>query len=164
MPYSEQARPPWTVTFLSFLSFFRIYFDTVFALMYPKLLIPPVDLYGKTAIVTGANTGIGYEIARALAGRGARVVIACRDARKGEIARDKLIESTGNHQIELEVMDCASFASVRSFVDRWDKRGLKKVDILINNAGKLSCFVMPRISDCLTRCNGGRDGEYGRRI
>ncbi|KAF8601817.1 NAD(P)-binding protein [Ceratobasidium sp. AG-I] len=108
--------------------------------MYPRLLISPVDLYGKVAIITGANTGIGYEVARALAGSGARVVMACRNAHKGKIARDKIIEDTGNDKVELEILDCASFASVKEFLNRWEKRELAKVDILINNAGKWNYF------------------------
>ena len=108
--------------------------------MHPRPLIPSVDLYGQVAIVTGANTGVGYEIARALAGRGARVVIACRNAHKGKIARDNIAEDTGNNQVELEILDYSSFASVKEFLGRWEKRESKKVDILINNAGNLNHF------------------------
>ena len=140
MPYSEHDHSPWTASFLAFLSFFRIYFDTLFAPMYPRLLIPSADLYGKVAIVTGANTGIGYEIARTLAGSGARVIMACRNAYKGEIARNKIIEQTGNKKVELEILDCASLSSVKEFLERWGKREPTKVDILVNNAGRQTCF------------------------
>ncbi|KAG8726518.1 hypothetical protein FRC12_023327 [Ceratobasidium sp. 428] len=96
---------------------------------------PHADLSGKTAIVSGANSGIGYEIALALAGMGARVVMACRDKSRGEEARLKIVRETGNDAVELEILDCASFAGVRDFLGRWEQRGDKRVDILMNNAG-----------------------------
>ncbi|KAG9105464.1 hypothetical protein FRC07_009263, partial [Ceratobasidium sp. 392] len=103
--------------------------------------LPSVDLHGKTAIVTGANSGIGYECARALAGMGGQVVLACRSKTKGEEAKRKLVADTGSNNIEVEIMDCGSLESVRAFLHRWEKRESKQVDILINNAGGLTSTV-----------------------
>ena len=84
------------------------------------------DLHGRTAIVTGANSGIGRAAARALAGAGARVVLAVRDTAKGEAAaRD--IPGTA----EVRALDLADLASVRAFAAGWDG----DVHLLINNAG-----------------------------
>ncbi|KAF8757832.1 START domain [Rhizoctonia solani] len=67
---------------------------------------------------------------------GARVILACRSQSKGEEAKKQIIESTGNLNVELEILDCGSFTSVRAFLDRWKKRELRQVDVLINNAGE----------------------------
>lgn len=98
--------------------------------------MPHVDLYGKLVIVTGANSGLGFETARAFANMGARVVLACRSIQKGEEARDRIAEATGNNEVEVEPLDCASFESVKRFLKRWEQRKVKKVNILVNNAGE----------------------------
>jgi NAD(P)-dependent dehydrogenase (short-subunit alcohol dehydrogenase family) len=103
--------------------------------IYSELKMPIADLSGKSAIITGANSGIGLEAARALAGMGAHVTLACRNAAKGEDAKKQIIESTGSLNVEVETLDCGSFASVRAFLNRWKMRESKRVDILINNAG-----------------------------
>ncbi|GAB1518665.1 Dehydrogenase reductase SDR member 13 [Rhizoctonia solani] len=99
------------------------------------MTVPIVDLSDKLALITGANSGVGLETARTLAGMGAKVVLACRNKSKGEEAKRQIIESTGNLNVELEILDCASFASVHAFLARWKKRESRRVDILINNAG-----------------------------
>jgi NAD(P)-dependent dehydrogenase (short-subunit alcohol dehydrogenase family) len=81
---------------------------------------------GRTAIVTGANSGIGLEAARELARAGAHVILAVRDEAKGEAARAQLPGST-----EVRRLDLASLASVRAFADGVDR----PVDLLVNNAG-----------------------------
>ncbi|KAK4700556.1 hypothetical protein P7C70_g5690, partial [Phenoliferia sp. Uapishka_3] len=112
--------------------------DTVDMLMSPwfplyrDLTVNPVDLTGKNAIVTGANIGIGFECARKLAQMNANVTLACRSAGKGEAAKKELVESTGNKNVQVALLDTSSFASVKEFVNEW---GSKPVDILINNAG-----------------------------
>ncbi|KAH7334128.1 hypothetical protein B0J17DRAFT_631631 [Rhizoctonia solani] len=108
--------------------------NAVFGSFYPRLTTPQVDLWGKTAIVTGANSGIGFETARALAGMGAHVILACRNELRGQEARTQIIKLTGNSKVELEIFDCSSFESVRAFLDRWEERPAKTVDILVNNA------------------------------
>lgn len=93
-------------------------------------------LVGKVVIVTGGNAGIGFETAKDLADRGARVIIGCRDAGRGTTARDKIISATGNKEVFYKHLDLASLASVRSFADEIIKSE-KQLDILINNAGVL---------------------------
>ncbi|MFI6345739.1 oxidoreductase [Streptomyces sp. NPDC050560] len=84
------------------------------------------DLTGRTAVVTGANSGIGLVTARALAERGARVVLAVRDQEKGEIAA-----ATMTRPVEVRALDLADLSSVRAFAR--DLPG--PVDLLVNNAG-----------------------------
>jgi NAD(P)-dependent dehydrogenase (short-subunit alcohol dehydrogenase family) len=84
------------------------------------------DQAGRTAIVTGANSGIGRAAASALAGAGARVVLAVRSTEKGEAAAAKMPGET-----EVRRLDLASLASVREFAAGWDG----EIDLLINNAG-----------------------------
>jgi NAD(P)-dependent dehydrogenase (short-subunit alcohol dehydrogenase family) len=81
---------------------------------------------GRTAIVTGANSGIGRAAAAALASAGARVVLAVRSTEKG---RDAAAKMTG--QTEVRPLDLADLASVREFASDWDG----EIDLLINNAG-----------------------------
>ncbi|KAA1473033.1 NAD-P-binding protein [Dentipellis sp. KUC8613] len=107
------------------------------------LPLPPLeryDLAGQTAIVTGANTGIGYEIAKYLMANGAeKVIIACRNEKKGAHAVKTLTQETGRAEGVAEVwpLDLASFASVRSFVRRFVESGLP-LHILVNNAAVCS--------------------------
>ncbi|XP_070697866.1 dehydrogenase/reductase SDR family member 13-like [Pempheris klunzingeri] len=91
-------------------------------------------LHGKTAIVTGANTGIGKTTATDLARRGARVILACRDRRRAEAAVQEIIQETGNSQVIFMQLDLASLQSVRSFADSF-LRSESRLDLLINNAG-----------------------------
>ena len=92
------------------------------------------NLEGKTIIITGANCGIGYETALELARRGARVILACRDEKKGQAAVNKIKEETNNNNVELELLNLASFRSIKDFSERIKAR-LSKLDVLINNAG-----------------------------
>ncbi|CUA75682.1 Retinol dehydrogenase 12 [Mus musculus] [Rhizoctonia solani] len=123
------------------LSFSRTQIDNLLVPLYPQMKMPVADLSGKLVIVTGANSGIGLEAARALAGMGAHVILACRNAARGEEAKSSIIKSTGNLNIEVELLDCGKFASVHAFLNRWKDRELRKVDILINNAGGLTSTV-----------------------
>ena len=86
------------------------------------------DQAGRTAIVTGGNTGLGFQVARVLAGRGARLVIASRDTRK---AADAAAAIPGAETVRL---DLASLASVREAAAQLRDR-YEKLDLLINNAG-----------------------------
>ena len=87
------------------------------------------DMAGRSAIVTGANSGIGRAAAHALAGAGARVVLAVRDTDKGHAAASSM---TG--EIEIRRLDLASLASVREFAAAWEG----DIDLLINNAGVMA--------------------------
>nr|XP_061796967.1 dehydrogenase/reductase SDR family member 13-like [Nerophis lumbriciformis] len=94
----------------------------------------PVKLMGKTAIVTGSNTGIGKATALELAKRGARVILACRNKTKAEAAVFEIRRESGNNQVLFMQLDLASFKSVRSFAGTILKTE-PRLDILINNAG-----------------------------
>ncbi|KAF8605702.1 NAD(P)-binding protein [Ceratobasidium sp. AG-I] len=138
MPYSEKAHSRPVAATLASISNLRTNIDNLFMPLHRDMVVPRIDLHGKLAIVTGANSGIGFEVARALAGLGARVVLACRSEPKGEEAMRKIVELTGSKSVEIEVLDCGSFKSVRAFLERWEKRELKQIDILINNAGGMT--------------------------
>jgi NAD(P)-dependent dehydrogenase (short-subunit alcohol dehydrogenase family) len=92
------------------------------------------DLTGKTAIVTGANSGIGLETARELSRKGARVILACRSPERGGAALDDLRQSVPESALELGELDLSSLESVRSFAKTMHER-LERLDILCNNAG-----------------------------
>lgn len=141
MPYSSHAHSRPVASLLGTLSSLRTNLDVLLIPFYSKLTMPDVDLNGKLAVVTGANSGIGFEAARALATMGAHVILACRSESKGEEARKKIVESTGSPKVELEILDCGKFASVHAFLERWEKREIKQVDILINNAGKWLTWI-----------------------
>ncbi len=89
---------------------------------------------GRVAIVTGANSGIGYETARVLAVKGAHIVLACRSEERGRQAVDMLKAETPDAQVDLSLLDLSSLASVSDFVVRF-RRTHSQLDLLINNAG-----------------------------
>ena len=93
-----------------------------------------VDLRGKTAIVTGASSGLGVETVRALASVGARVIMPVRSREAGEKAAAELRAATKNEAIEVADLDLGNYRSVRAFADAFVKRGAP-LDLLINNAG-----------------------------
>jgi Dehydrogenases with different specificities (related to short-chain alcohol dehydrogenases) len=92
---------------------------------------------GKRILITGANSGIGYYAALTLARKGAHVVLACRDRRKGEAALARLLTEAPGTGTELAILDLASLASVREFAAR-ELAGGEPLDILINNAGVMA--------------------------
>lgn len=100
--------------------------------MWTKENIP--DLTGKTALVTGANTGIGYETAKALYEAGARVIITARTAEKAKAALDRLKQADGKGELDFGLLNLASLAQVGTFADEFSGRH-RQLDILINNAG-----------------------------
>ena len=142
MPYSEKAHGQLVASILASISEISSKLHTFLAQFYPCMSLPSVDLHGKLAIVTGANSGIGFEIARALVCLGAHVVLACRSELKGEEAMRRIIEITGSRSVEFEMLDCSSFRSVRDFLGRWEQRELKQIDIIMNNAGKSINLVL----------------------
>lgn len=102
----------------------------------PKLKIPPTDLTNKTAIITGANSGIGYSLALSLAYQNATVYLASRNASKAHAAASGIIDATGISSAKIHVLslDTSSLASVRAFASTWDSSS-KPIDLLIHNAG-----------------------------
>src|SRR5215210_5622269 len=95
------------------------------------------DQSGRTAVVTGANSGLGLVTARELARHGALVVMACRNLDKGRAAQAEVAATASDPNPELESLDLASLSSVRSFVDRF-KQNHDGLDLLINNAGVMA--------------------------
>jgi NAD(P)-dependent dehydrogenase (short-subunit alcohol dehydrogenase family) len=95
------------------------------------------DQAGRTAVVTGANSGLGLAAARALAAAGAEVVLACRNMEKGEAAVGSIRTELPAASVDLEELDLSSLASVRDFAARFEaeRAGL---DLLINNAGVMA--------------------------
>ena len=93
-----------------------------------------VDLSGRTAIVTGANTGIGREIARGIALARARVILACRSREKGEAAREDIAADTCNDAVELMIVDTSSKASIAAFAEEFRAKH-DALHVLVNNAG-----------------------------
>ena len=92
------------------------------------------DLTGKVIIVTGANSGIGWDTSVALAKRRATVIMACRNLGKSQVALDALKAKVSNADTQLMQLDLASLESVRKFVDAF-KTTYDRLDILINDAG-----------------------------
>lgn len=92
------------------------------------------DQSGRVAVVTGGNSGLGYESALALAQKGAQVVIACRDQAKALGALDKIRQHVPEAKAEFMKLDLASLASVRDFVTNF-KSSYNRLDLLLNNAG-----------------------------
>uniref|UniRef100_A0A1X7UUG4 Uncharacterized protein n=1 Tax=Amphimedon queenslandica TaxID=400682 RepID=A0A1X7UUG4_AMPQE len=95
-------------------------------------------LDGKTAIVTGGNTGIGKETAIDLAKRGARVIVACRDEKRGSDAVRDIKAASKSEEVMMKKLDLASLASVRQFSEEILQEE-SHIDLLINNAGVMLC-------------------------
>ena len=93
-----------------------------------------VDLFGQRCLVTGANSGIGFETARALADLGAEVVLLCRNIERGRAAAESIRTSTGNKKVEFFRLDLSNASDVDEAVL---ELGRDPVDVLIHNAGLL---------------------------
>src|SRR3954471_11106707 len=96
----------------------------------PWTLMDAPALHGRTAIVTGATGGLGFEVALGLAARGATTVLAGRDEAKGALALAAIRSRYPNASIRFAVLDLSSLASVAGFASRWTGR----LDVLVNNA------------------------------
>ncbi|KAM0721012.1 hypothetical protein Q7P37_003297 [Cladosporium fusiforme] len=104
----------------------------------PQIQVEPVDLTNKTAIVTGANSGIGFSLALSLAKQNATVYLACRNTSKGEQAASEILNAcpnTNSKRVHVLELDTSSLASVRAFAAAWTSRDADQIDLLIHNAG-----------------------------
>lgn len=97
-----------------------------------------LDLRGRTVLITGGSSGLGKETARALAARGASVVLTARDVPKGRKVADEIRASTGNAAVEVAELELGSLAAIRAAADRI-LGGHPRFDLLINNAGVMAC-------------------------
>lgn len=95
------------------------------------------DQSGRTALVTGANSGLGYETVLALARKGAHVVMTARSVEKGEAARAEVLRQVPNAQLDVMTLDLSRLASVREFADAYNSR-YDRLDQLYNNAGVMA--------------------------
>jgi NAD(P)-dependent dehydrogenase (short-subunit alcohol dehydrogenase family) len=92
------------------------------------------DQTGRVAVITGANTGLGYETATALAAKGARVVLAVRNLDKGKAAADLITRAHTGADVSITELDLTSLQSVRDAADQI-RAGFDQIDLLVNNAG-----------------------------
>jgi NAD(P)-dependent dehydrogenase (short-subunit alcohol dehydrogenase family) len=97
-------------------------------------VVAGIDLTGRRVIVTGGASGIGIETARALAGAGAEVTLAVRNAEAGERTAEDIVAATGNKQVLVAPLDLADQPSVAAFVAGWEG----PLHILVNNAGVMA--------------------------
>jgi NAD(P)-dependent dehydrogenase (short-subunit alcohol dehydrogenase family) len=96
------------------------------------------DLTGRVAIVTGANSGLGFHTARELAAHGAHVTLAVRDTTKGRTAAQAIMDGAPGASVRVDRLDLADLASVREFADTWSQAHAGGLDLLINNAGVMA--------------------------
>ena len=92
------------------------------------------DQTGRTAVITGANTGLGYETAAALAAKGAHVVLAVRNIDKGKEAARRIEQANPGASVAVQELDLTSLESIRNAADQL-KSNYDAIDLLINNAG-----------------------------
>ncbi|MEM8917227.1 MAG: oxidoreductase [Pseudomonadota bacterium] len=93
------------------------------------------DQTGKTVLVTGANIGLGYETARMLAGKGAHVLMACRNEARGTEALNAIRTTNGDARLDLFSLDLANLESVAKLPAALREDGISRIDALVNNAG-----------------------------
>jgi NAD(P)-dependent dehydrogenase (short-subunit alcohol dehydrogenase family) len=92
------------------------------------------DQSGRIAVVTGSNSGIGFEAARMLAEKGAHVVLACRSQQKCEAALKRIADGNPSGSVELMLLDLASLEAIRAFSEAFSNHH-DRLDLLVNNAG-----------------------------
>ena len=92
------------------------------------------DLTGKVIIVTGGNSGLGFESVKAFAQKGAEVILACRSMDKGEAAKESILKEKTTGTIAVMTLDLMDLASVKRFATSFNEK-YDKLDVLLNNAG-----------------------------
>ncbi len=88
----------------------------------------------KISLITGANSGIGFELAKGMAKQNYKTILLCRNREKGEIAKEEIIKTTQNDDVHLIIADLSSQVSIREFVKEFNAR-YDHLDVLFNNAG-----------------------------
>lgn len=130
-------RPPQTWTEPVALLALAVIFICITCKIYSRLTVgmctSKKSMRGKTVIITGANAGIGKETAKELARRDARVIIACRNVQKAEMAAKEIEAETGKCVV-IKKLDLCSLKSIKDFAEDIN-RGEDRLDVLINNAG-----------------------------
>jgi NAD(P)-dependent dehydrogenase (short-subunit alcohol dehydrogenase family) len=109
------------------------------------------DQTGKTIVVTGANTGLGFAAAKTLAGKGARVLLGCRSLTKAQAAKDRILADFPKADVVIVDLDLASLASIKKAAQQINRE--PRLDVLINNAG---IMVPP-----LTHTEDGFESQFG---
>ena len=94
--------------------------------------IPNLD--GKVIVITGANSGLGFENSKQFAKKGATVVMACRNLKKGEIAKNKILKDVPDAKLKLMELNLGDLESIKQFAEEF-KKEFEKLDVLLNNAG-----------------------------
>ena len=92
------------------------------------------DLSGKTIIVTGGNSGLGFEAVKSFSAKGAETILACRNEQDGEYAKKKTLEERPSAKINVMILDLADLKSIHSFVGKIEEK-YPKINVLLNNAG-----------------------------
>ena len=110
------------------------------------------DCSGRSVVVTGANSGLGFETTRELARAGAHVVMACRDIDRGTEARETIRETVAGASLTVRELDLASLASIESFAETI-RADLDRLDALCNNAGVMA---IPR-----SETDDGFEAQFG---
>lgn len=95
------------------------------------------NLEGKIVLITGANSGLGFEASLTLAKKRATIVMACRDATKGEEALQQIKREVSDGQVVIRTLDLASLLSIRTFATEFTSN-YNRLDILMNNAGVMA--------------------------
>lgn len=95
-----------------------------------------MDKHKKVAVVTGANSGVGFEVTKGLLKNGYHVVMACRSPEKANDAKAKLQASVASSSVEVMTVDMSELESVKAFAQQFQSK-FKRLDLLVNNAGIL---------------------------
>ena len=117
------------------------------------------DLAGRTFLVTGGNSGVGYETSVGLAGKGATVVMACRNRQRGEQALMSVRDEFPSASVELMDLDLSDLGSVRRFAEQF-KRTHDRLDGLINNAGPIGAERTETADGFESHFGAGHLGHY----
>jgi NAD(P)-dependent dehydrogenase (short-subunit alcohol dehydrogenase family) len=115
------------------------------------------DLTGKSVLITGAATGLGFETARALAERGAKIIIGVRKPDLGAAAADEIAKTATGPKPVVEYLDLSDLKTLRDFGERW---GRQKLHIMINNAAVMACPLSRTADDLEMQIGTNHFGHY----